>query len=83
MKKLMLDRPTIRAIAEEVVRVLEERKEPKLVSTKEAARMLGISERRLRQIKNRLGYVKHGELMQGRLMFDANKIQNRYAELYN
>lgn len=76
--KLMLDKYTIRAIAEEVVKVMEDRKKPKLVTTDQAAKMLGISARRVRELKNKLGYVKAGDNMQGRLMFDANTLQERY-----
>lgn len=81
MKRLMLDRPTIRAIAEEVVKMMEERKQPNLVPTNEAARMLGISPRRLRQLKNKLGYEKSGENQQGRLMFDADTLHERYKDI--
>lgn len=79
--KLMLDRYTIHAIAEEVVKMMEERKKPTLVPTEEAARMLGISPRRLRQIKNHLGYEKSGENQQGRLMFDADTLHERYKNI--
>lgn len=81
MKRLMLDTYTIRAIAEEVVKVIEERKKPNLVTTDEAAKMLGISARRVRELKHRLGYVKAGEYMQGRLMFDADTLLERYSRI--
>lgn len=74
----MLDTYTIRAIAEEVVNVMEERKKPNLVTTDQAAKMLGISPRRVRELKHRLGYVKAGDNTQGRLMFDANTLLERY-----
>lgn len=74
----MLDTYTIRAIAEEVVKVMEEKKSPTLVTTEEAAKMLGISTRRLRQIKHKFGYVKAGDSKQGRLMFDADRLHRCY-----
>ena len=76
--KLMLDKYTIRAIAEEVVKMMEERKNPNLITTDQAAKMLDISARRVRELKNKLGYVKAGDNLQGRLMFDANTLQERY-----
>lgn len=76
----MLDNYTIRAIAEEVVKVMEERKKPQLITTDQAAKMLGISPRRVRELKHKLGYVKSGDNMQGRLMFDANTLQERYLK---
>ncbi len=78
MKRLMLDHYTIRAIAEEVVKVMEEKKMPNLVTTKEAAKILGITPRRLRQIKERFGYVKDGDNMQGRLLFNADTLSEFY-----
>ena len=78
---LMLNQATIRAIAKEVVAMLDERHKPKLVTTEEAARMLGISASRVRQIKDRLDYVKNGDNMQGRLMFNAETLIDNYNRM--
>ena len=77
---LMLNRATIRAIAKEVVTMLDERTKPKLVTTEEAARMLGISPSRVRQIKKRLDYVKSGEKGQSRLLFNAETLMENYSK---
>lgn len=78
---MTLDRKTIRDIAEEVVNEMERRKKPQLVTTKQAAEILGISPRRVREIKDKLGYVKTGENTQGRLMFDTTTLVERYIRL--
>ena len=70
----MLDRYTIRAIAEEVVNILEERNRKKELNTREAAKVLGISPAYLRQIKDRFGYKKVGDATRGHLVFNAESL---------
>lgn len=81
MATTTLSRSTIRAIAEEVVKIMEEKKQPHLVTTSEAAKMLGITTRRLRELKHKFRYTKSGRNQQGRLLFDANTLQERYTRL--
>ncbi len=76
--KLMLDKYTIHAIAEEVANVLEERRKPRLVTTEEAAKTLGISPTHLRRIKDRFGYVKIGDGQRGKLRFNADTLVDSF-----
>ena len=79
---IQLDPKTINAIADEVVRRLKRYDEaPRLVNSREAAKMLGISLRTLRRVQDRLPAEKHGEGKQARWMFDANRLVQSYMEL--
>ena len=70
MKEVRLDYPTIQAIAREVARILRRDELPDMVTTEEAASILGITPARMRQIKGRFTHIKKGADMQGRLMFE-------------
>lgn len=48
------------------------------VTTSEAARLLGLSQFRLRQIKNRFNYRKDGEKKSGRLLFERSSLLDNY-----
>lgn len=50
------------------------------VTTKEAARLLGISQKRLRQIKDRFPHTKQGDNGQGRLRFLRCGLMKSYVE---
>ena len=52
--------------------------EDELVTTNEAARMLGISPDRLRHIKDRFGFVKQGGNNQGKLLFRKSGLVGAY-----
>ena len=54
-------------------------KEPEMVSTEEAARILSISPRRLRELKDRFPHIKSGESKQGKLLFVRNALLREYA----
>lgn len=69
MKEVTLDYPTIRAIAKEVARLLKRDEMPDLVTTQQAASILGISPARMRQIKDRFPHVKKGADKQSKLLF--------------
>lgn len=68
MATMRLDRQTIRAIAEEVVRLMKESEE-EYITTKEASRLLGISAAWLRRQKGNYPHIKKGEGAQSRLLF--------------
>lgn len=73
---------TIKAIAREVVRQLKaDRPQPRLVGSREAARILGISVRTLKRVQDRLPAVKRGGAKQARWLFDANTIADAYSKL--
>ena len=61
-----LSKKTINLIADAVIKRMK--REPEVMTTKEAAELLGITEDRLRRIKDRLPHIK-GEGKQGRLLF--------------
>ena len=53
-------------------------KEPEMVSTAEAARILSISQDRMRRIKDRFPHIKQGEGKQGKLLFVRNALLESY-----
>lgn len=69
MKEVTLDYPTIQAIAKEVARILRRERMDEMVTTEEAAVILGITPSRMRQIKDKFPHSKKGANMQGRLLF--------------
>lgn len=69
MKEVTLDYPTIKAIAKEVARLLRRDELPDMVTTEEAAGILGITPSRMRQIKDKFPHAKKGDKMQGKLLF--------------
>ena len=88
--KIELDPKTIDAIAYKAgriaaklaVKMLKEQQEdvPEMVTTEEAARMLGITPGRMRQIKNRFPHTKSGECRQGKLLFKRDSILQAYTQ---
>ena len=69
MKQVTLDYPTIQAIAKEVAKLLRRERMDEMVTTEEAAAILGITPSRMRQIKDKFPHAKKGASMQGRLLF--------------
>lgn len=57
------------ALMKDIKAMLAEVKEPEMVTTAEAARILKISEGRMRQIADKYPHTKRGENKQGKLMF--------------
>ena len=53
--------------------------EPDMVSTEEAAQILGITPGRLRHIKDRFPHVKAGDNMQGKLLFKRDALLVAYT----
>ena len=68
-----LDKKTIRAIAEEIVKIMRS-KDTELITTEEAAKILGVTPSWLRKIKGKYPHVKKGDNDRGRLLFDKKAI---------
>lgn len=66
------------ALRKDIKAMLADTREPEMVSTKEAAAILGITTGRLRQIvcedPQRYPHVKRGESKQGKLMFQRDAL---------
>lgn len=77
MKEVTLDYPTIRAIAKEVAKLLRRDELPSMVTTEEAAAILGITPARMRQIKGRFPHMKKGADKQAKLLFDKEALLER------
>lgn len=77
MKEVTLDYPTIKAIAKEVAKLLRRDELPDMVTTEEAAGILGITPSRMRQIKDRFPHMKKGANMQGKLLFHKAELIQR------
>lgn len=71
-----LDKRTVRAIAVEVAKLIrgEGISDVRLIPCSEAAKILGISQDRLRKTKDKYPHVKRGEGQRARLYFDADKL---------
>lgn len=74
MKEVTLDYTTIKAIAKEVARLLKRDEMPDLVTTQQAAEILGISAGRMRQIKDKFPHVKKGADKQAKLLFKKSAL---------
>lgn len=63
-----------------LLRKLKESEEPptEMVGVKEAARILGISEGRMRDIKDRFPHIKSGNNQQGRILFVRAALLKNY-----
>ena len=60
-------------------RLKENEEQPtKMVGVKEAARILGISEGRMRDIKDRFPHIKSGNNQQGRILFVRDALLENY-----
>lgn len=57
---------------------LKEQQQKELVTTEEAARILGITADRLRHIKDRFPHVKGGDNRQGKLLFVRDSLITSY-----
>lgn len=64
-------------VGKNLAKVMKE--QPEMVSTQEAARILGISADRLRHIKDRFPHTKGGGSEQGRLLFVRDALLEKYA----
>lgn len=80
--KVELDNKTIKAIAKEVVKILQGgEQEEKLLTSKQAAEILGISKSRLYQIKDKLPYVKIGNNKQSPIRFKAATLKQSFLNM--
>ena len=79
MTTIRLDKPTIRAIAEEVVRLLQE-KDDEFVSSEEAAKILGVTPAWLRRTKHKYPHLKQGDDKRGRLLFQKAALLQKYTD---
>ena len=70
----------IKLLAKEVVKEMRrtEKQQPELISCKEAASLIGVSEDYVRNIKDRLPHVKQGNNNQGRLLFIREGLMEAY-----
>jgi len=72
----------IKLLAKEVVKEMrrteKEQPEPELISCKDAAALIGVSEDYVRKIKDRLPHVKQGSNNQGRLLFVKEGLMEAY-----
>ena len=73
MMRFEYDQKFIKLLAKEMVKemqkVKDEAKEPELITVKEAAETLNLSEDYVRKIKDKLPHVKQGNSKQGRILF--------------
>lgn len=65
-----------------LLRKMKEDKEPptEMVSVKEAARILNISENHMRRIKNQFPHIKNGENQQGHILFLRDALLKIYGK---
>ncbi len=72
----------IKLLAKEVVKEMrrteKEQPQPELISCKDAAALIGVSEDYVRKIKDRLPHVKQGSYNQGRLLFIKEGLMEAY-----
>lgn len=86
MDYFKLDPKTVDNIAYKAAKIVinelrkKEQPEQDLVSVREAARMLGVSEDYLRRIKDRFPHVKSGDSKQGRILFVKNALIPSYIK---
>lgn len=76
LKQLAYD---VAVIVAQKMRDLRDVECPELVTTEEAAQILGISAGRLRKIKDRFDYVKQGGQQQGKLLFRRDSLLKSYT----
>ena len=78
--KIEYDPIIINLIAKEVVKELRRTEKPQseLISCKDAAALIGVSEDYIRKIKDRLPHVKQGNNNQGRLLFLRDGLLEAY-----
>lgn len=73
MKK-ELDQKTIDKLADALMQRLEQKQGAEYVRTSEAAKILGVSEAYLRQIKTKYPHIKSGDNQQGALLFRRDSL---------
>lgn len=71
-------RQVARMISRELVKQ-QPKQDPEMVTTAEAARILGITPGRLRHIKDRFPYVKAGDSKQSSLLFVKSGLIDNYT----
>ena len=80
--RIEYDTVFIKLLAKEVVKEMQkvksEVKEPELITVKEAAETLNLSEDYVRKIKDKLPHVKQGNSKQGRLLFVKEGLMEAY-----
>jgi hypothetical protein len=80
--RIEYDTVFIKLLAKEVVKEMrrteQEKPQPELISSKEAAALIGVSEDYVRKIKDRLPHVKQGNNKQGRLLFVKEGLMEAY-----
>ncbi len=65
-------------LAKSVARRIEEAPKTELVTTEEAAKILGITPNSMRKIKDRFPHIKGGENKQGKLLFVKDALLKNY-----
>ena len=83
MMRFEYDQKFIKLLAKEMVKemqkVKDEAKEPELITVKEAAETLNLSEDYVRKIKDKLPHVKQGKnSKQGRILFVKEGLMDAY-----
>ncbi len=83
---IFLSDKQMETIASKTARILfrklrEEEEQPsEMVSVKEAAHILGITQNHMRRIKNKFPHIKNGPNDQGRLLFKRDALLAEYAK---
>ena len=82
MMRFEYNQKFIKLLAKEMVKemqkVKDETKEPELITVKEAAETLTLSEAYVRKIKDKLPHVKQGNNKQGRILFVKEGLMDAY-----
>ena len=82
MMRFEYDPKFVKLLAKEMVKEMQkiksEAKEPELITAKEAAETLNLSEDYVRKIKDKLPHVKQGNSKQGRLLFVKEGLMEAY-----
>ena len=82
MMRFEYDPKFIKLLAKEMVKEMQkvksEAKEPELITVKEAAETLNLSEGYVRKIKDKLPHVKQGNSKQGRILFVKEGLMDAY-----
>ena len=82
MMRFEYDQKFIKLLAKEMVKEMQkvksEVKEPELITVKEAAETLNLSEDYVRKIKDKLAHVKQGNSKQGRILFVKEGLMDAY-----
>lgn len=71
-------------VADQVIKKLrgsENLAETEYVDTKEAARILGVSDNYMRQVKNKYPHMKAGDRKQGRILFKRDTLLRDFKKV--